>query len=83
LHQIGIPYNYGSLGHATGDAVGDLIALAMDPNVSIHEAKTISCTIRAGRRDTFGRSAVDREVPADQRTTQGESHPHGRDGGAA
>ena len=83
LHQIGIPYNYGSLGHATGDAVGDLVALAMDPNVSIHEAKTISCTIRAGRRDTFGRSAADRDVPADQRTIQGESHPHGRDGGAA
>jgi formate dehydrogenase major subunit len=83
LHQIGIPYNYGTLGHATGDPVGDLVALAMDPNVSIHEAKTISCTIRAGRRDTFGPSAVDRDVPPDQRTTQGESHPHGRDGGAA
>jgi formate dehydrogenase major subunit len=83
VHQVGIPYNYGTLGHATGDTVGQLIPLAMDPNVSIHEAKTISCTIRAGRRNTYAASdIVDRDVPPDQRTTSGESHPHGRDNGA-
>ena len=84
VHQVGIPYNYGTLGHATGDTVGQLIPLAMDPNVSIHEAKTITCTIRAGRRSTYAAATdiVDRDVPSDQRTTTGESHPHGRDNGA-
>jgi hypothetical protein len=55
----------------------------MDPNVSIHEAKTISCTIRAGRRATYVRDEVTNDVPADQRTRRGESRPHGRDGGGA
>jgi formate dehydrogenase major subunit len=50
VHQIGLPYNYGRLGFAKGDTSGDLIPLAMDPNVSIHEAKSLTCTIRAGRR---------------------------------
>ena len=79
VHQIGIPYNFGTLGHSPGDAVGDLVALAMDPNVSIHEAKTISCTLRAGRRTTHAETAVDRDVPAAQRTSAGESRAHGRD----
>jgi hypothetical protein len=83
VHQIGIPYNYGSLGFATGDAVGQLVPLAMDPNVSIHEAKTISCSLRAGRRATQTSGVVDRDVPPDQRTVRGESRAHGRDGGAS
>jgi formate dehydrogenase major subunit len=82
VHQIGIPYNYGPLGHSSGDAVGDLVSLAMDPNVSIHEAKTISCTIlRAGRRASLRSGEVDRDVPPEQRTLRGESRAHGRDGG--
>ena len=80
IYQIGIPYNYGSLGHATGDAVGQIIPLAMDPNVSIHEAKTLSCDIRAGRRSTYvSTSKLEVAVPAAQRSTQGQSHAHGRD----
>ena len=80
IHQIGIPYNYGSLGHATGDAVGQIIPLAMDPNVSIHEAKTLSCDIRAGRRSTYvATSALEVAVPAAQRSKTGESRAHGRD----
>ena len=83
VHQIGVPYNNGTLGYSPGDAVGQLIPLAMDPNVSIHEAKTITCNIRAGRRDSYVRTAVERDVPAAQRTKQGESRAHGRDGGGA
>ncbi len=50
VHQIGIPYNYGSqVAFARGDSVGDLIAIALDPNVSIHESKTLTCAIRKGR----------------------------------
>jgi formate dehydrogenase major subunit len=80
VHQIGIPYNYGSLGYATGDAVGQLIPLAMDPNVSIHEAKTLSCDIRLGRRNSYvATSPLEQDVPRAQRTPQGASSPHGRD----
>ena len=81
VHQIGIPYNYGTLGYTSGDVVGDLIPLAMDPNVSIHEAKTLTCNIRPGRRAAYGGTAVDAPVPAAQHTKAGESHAHGIDHG--
>jgi formate dehydrogenase major subunit len=81
VHQIGIPYNYGTLGYTSGDVVGDLIPLAMDPNVSIHEAKTLTCNIRPGRRAAYGGTAVDAPVPAPQQTKAGESHAHGIDHG--
>jgi formate dehydrogenase major subunit len=79
IHQIGVPYNYGSLGYATGDSIGNLIPLALDPNVSIHEAKTLSCTIRVGRRASGVNAAVDEPVPAAQLTPFGASQPHGID----
>ncbi len=82
VHQIGIPYNYGTVGYSQGDSVGTLVALAMDPNVSIHEAKTLTCTIRPGRRVAYGRNAVDAAVPGDERTTSGQSSAHGKDGAA-
>jgi formate dehydrogenase major subunit len=81
VHQIGIPYNYGTLGYTSGDVVGDLIPLAMDPNVSIHEAKTLTCNIRPGRRAAYGGTEVDAPVPAPQHTKAGESHAHGVDHG--
>jgi formate dehydrogenase major subunit len=81
VHQIGLPYNYGTVGFTSGDSAGQLIPLAMDPNVSIHEAKTVTCTIRAGRRSTYVTTEVDRSVPDDQRTSAGESRAHGVDGG--
>ena len=83
IHQIGIPYNYGKMGHTSGDSVGQVIPLAMDPNVSIHEAKTVSCTIRAGRRSNYTTSVIDQPVPADQRTITGEPHVHGADHGSS
>ena len=83
IHQIGIPYNYGTLGYTSGDVVGDLVPLAMDPNVSIHEAKTITCTIRPGRRAAYVAATedADRPVPAGQHTTAGQSAAHGIDRG--
>ena len=77
VHQIGVPYNYSTLGKATGDSVGDLIPLSMDPNVSIHEAKTNTCDIRRGRRAARGRTVEDAPVQPSQRTGQGEATPHG------
>ena len=83
VHQVGVPYNYGSLGFTSGDPIGQLVPLAMDPNVSIHEAKTITCNVRAGRRGEYvaaGR-AVDENVPADEKLPHGAPEAHGADGG--
>jgi formate dehydrogenase major subunit len=79
VHQIGVPYNYGSLGFATGDSIGNLIPLALDPNVSIHEAKTLTCSIRVGRRYSGNNALLDEPVPPGQRTDFGASRAHGID----
>ncbi len=79
VHQIGLPYNFGELGFAPSDTVGDLIPLVMDANVSIHESKTLSCALRLGRRSTRRETVVDEAVPAAQRAPFGESQSHGRD----
>ncbi len=50
VHTVGVPYNFGALGFARGDSVGELIPLVMDPNVSIHESKSLTCAIRLGPR---------------------------------
>ncbi len=50
LHQIGLPYHWGSKGIVTGDTVNNMIALTADPNVHIHEAKSFTANIRKGRR---------------------------------
>jgi ferredoxin len=44
----------------------------MDPNVSIHEAKTLTCTIRAGRR-----SGYEADRPVDEPVPAAERRPHG------
>ena len=81
VHQVGVPYNYGSLGLATGDSAGQLIALVMDPNVSIHEAKTITCNIRPGRKGQLAeiQHTADAAVPPDQVRPHGVSKAHGID----
>ncbi len=50
LHQVGLPYHWGSRGLVTGDAANDLFPLALDPNVRIQEVKAASCDVRPGRR---------------------------------
>jgi formate dehydrogenase major subunit len=50
LHQVGLPYHWGSNGLVTGDAANELASLALDPNVHIQEVKAMACDIRAGRR---------------------------------
>jgi len=83
VHQVGVPYNFGRLGLATGDACGQIIPLAMDPNVSIHEAKTLTCNVRPGRRATY-QAAVrppDETVPPERVRAHGTSQAHGLDNG--
>ena len=50
VHQVGLPYHWGSRGLTTGDAANDLFPLALDPNVHIQEVKAAACDIRPGRR---------------------------------
>jgi formate dehydrogenase major subunit len=50
LHQVGLPYHWGSRGHAKGDSANDILGLALDPNVHIGEYKAQTCDVRPGRR---------------------------------
>jgi formate dehydrogenase major subunit len=50
VHQVGLPYHFGSKGLVTGDAANDLVAISQEPNVRIMEAKAATCRVSAGRR---------------------------------
>jgi formate dehydrogenase major subunit len=50
VHQVGLPYHWGSRGLVTGDSANDLVGLALDPNVHIGEYKAFTCDVRPGRR---------------------------------
>ena len=74
IHQVGLPYHWGSEGLVTGDSVNDLLPFVLDPNVFIQESKVATCDIRPGRRPT-GRARTElveryRRGPAWRRRTQ-------------
>jgi formate dehydrogenase major subunit len=50
VHQVGLPYHWGTRGLVTGDSANDLAPIVMDPNVHIQESKAHTCDIRPGRR---------------------------------
>ena len=50
LHQVGLPYHWGTKGVSVGDSANDLFPVALDPNVHIQEVKAATCDIRPGRR---------------------------------
>ena len=50
IHQIGLPYHWGSKGLVRGDSANELIAFIADPNVSIQESKALTGNIEPGRR---------------------------------
>jgi formate dehydrogenase major subunit len=50
LHQVGLPYHWGSRGLTTGGSANDLFPIVLDPDVHIQEVKAASCDIRPGRR---------------------------------
>ena len=50
IHQVGLPYHWGTKGLVTGDSANDLLGLALDPNVVIQESKVGTCDVRPGRR---------------------------------
>jgi formate dehydrogenase major subunit len=50
VHQIGLPYHWGTKGLVTGDAANELVSFVADPNVSIQESKALTGNIEPGRR---------------------------------
>jgi formate dehydrogenase major subunit len=50
VHQVWLPYHWGSVGLVTGDVVNDLIGIVVDPNVFIQESKVVTCDVRPGPR---------------------------------
>jgi formate dehydrogenase major subunit len=50
VHQVGLPYHWGTRGLVTGDSANDLIAMSEEPNVRIMETKGLACYIAPGRR---------------------------------
>jgi len=49
LHQVALPYHYGTAGVVRGDAANDLLTISGEPNVTIMEAKALTCNIMPGR----------------------------------
>jgi len=45
VHQVGLPYHWGSRGLVTGDVVNDLLAISEEPNVKIFESKGLTCRV--------------------------------------
>jgi len=49
LHQVALPYHYGTAGLVRGGAANDLLTISGEPNVTIMEAKASVCNIVPGR----------------------------------
>jgi len=58
VHQIWLPYHWGSVGVVTGESANDLFGVVLDPNVLIQESKVATCDIQPGRRPR-GRELLD------------------------
>jgi formate dehydrogenase major subunit len=49
VHQIAMPFHFGSAGPVRGGATNDLVPISGEPNVTIMEAKALACNIVPGR----------------------------------
>jgi formate dehydrogenase major subunit len=49
VHQIAMPFHFGSAGPVKGGATNDLVPISGEPNVTIMEAKACTCNIVPGR----------------------------------
>jgi formate dehydrogenase major subunit len=49
VHQVALPFHWGSAGPVQGDSANDLIPISGEPNVTIMEAKACTCNIVPGR----------------------------------
>jgi formate dehydrogenase major subunit len=49
VHQIAMPFHFGTAGPVKGSATNDLVPISGEPNVTIMEAKALACNIVPGR----------------------------------
>ena len=49
VHQIAVPFHFGTAGPVTGSAANDLVPISGEPNVTIMEAKALACNVVPGR----------------------------------
>jgi len=49
VHQVALPYHYGTAGLVRGSCANDLLTISGEPNVTIMEAKACTCNIVPGR----------------------------------
>ena len=70
VHQIGLPYHWGSMGLSRGDGANELLPFVADPNVDIQESKALTGIIREGRVAEGRRAPTARVVP------ELPTHPH-------
>jgi formate dehydrogenase major subunit len=67
VHQVALPFHWGSAGPVQGDSANDLIPISGEPNVTIMEAKACTCNIVPGRlpRGLAFEEWIKKYVPAD------------------
>jgi formate dehydrogenase major subunit len=58
VHQVAMPFHWGSAGPIRGDVANDLMAISGEPNVTIMETKALVCNIVPGKLPT-GRAYLD------------------------
>ena len=86
VHQIAMPFHFGSAGPVKGGATNDLVPISGEPNVTIMEAKALACNIVPGRlpHGTAFEEWIKKYVPADgPPNLHPEQPPPGADGGGA
>ncbi len=52
VHQVALPFHWGSNGPVRGDVANDLMAISGEPNVTIMETKALTCNVIPGRLPT-------------------------------
>ena len=86
VHQVWMPYHWGSSGLVTGDVVNDLFGVVAEPNVFIQESKVATCDVRPGPRprggavtamlnDVRARAGITIETGTQLATAAGVAHP--------
>ena len=50
VHQVGVPYHWGSVGRVRGDAANELLSFGSDPNSHIMQSKALTVDVQPGRR---------------------------------
>ena len=68
IHQVWLPYHWGTGGMVSGDSANDLFGITLDPNVLIQESKVGTCDVLPGRRP---RGTALRDLIADYRRRSG------------